>query len=146
MKQTILVTMILFSGLAFADAKSDLAKVDADYQTCLNSPDGMSNSGMKGCTATAYDGADQILNKVYGNIVKGLKVVTGDKYSDHQSVETLSRLVTAQRAWITFRNADSELAGVDMLGGTGESLEIVSSLYDMTRTRAQALADLLGSY
>lgn len=146
MKNTILVAMMLFSGLAFADVKLDLANIDADYNECLRSPEGQSNSGMKMCTAVACDDADKVLNKVYQSIVGELKKRTGEKYSDQSNAETFNRLVSAQRAWITFRNTNSDLYGTTMLGGTGESLEIASQAYHMTRKRAQELADLLGSY
>jgi uncharacterized protein YecT (DUF1311 family) len=146
MRHLMLTSIVLFSGFAFADSKSDLAKVETDYNACLNSPEGQSNMGMKMCTGSAYDGADKILNEVYQKIVKAFSQKTGDKDSDDLSSESLRRLVASERAWITFRDTNSSLAGMDMYRGTGESLEIVSKAYDMTKARVNELVDMLGSY
>jgi len=145
MKHTLLTILMLTSTIAFADTKADLQKIDDDMKVCLNNPDNQSNSGMKYCVGQAFDAADAKLNQVYKSIVANLKTKTNDDYTDKLNKESLNRLVASERAWVTFRDTNSDLYGVTMLGGTGESLEIVSEVYTMTAARIQELSDLLGN-
>jgi uncharacterized protein YecT (DUF1311 family) len=49
--------------------------------------------------------------------------------------EILSRLVASERAWIPFRDAESNFKAADMLGGTAESAVYSSCLTEMTKQR-----------
>lgn len=144
MKHVILATLMLASTMAFANTQSDLAKIDADMKACLESPDGQSTVGMKICLNDAYEKADEILNRVYKQVVADLKKKSGDQDIDKINVETLRRLVASQRAWIQYRDTNSDLHGYTMMGGTGEGLEIASQAYDMVKERTQELSLLFG--
>ncbi len=147
MKITALILGLAFvttSIPAFASVKSDLRKVTADTQKCLDNPENYSTAGMNMCLGEGYGAADKVLNQVYSGIVEGLKKPTGDADGDKSNAEILGRLVQAQRAWIKFRDEESNLQGIEMLGGTGETQIVLGSLYSMTKTRALQLDKLLG--
>lgn len=143
MKFLVLMLLTMGPAMAFASAQSDFDKLDADMKTCMDANE--STVGMKECMGTASDGADQILNAVYGKIETGLKKVTGDADTDKMNAEILKRLIDSERAWVNYRRAESLLQGTSDLGGTAESLDIVGSVYDMTKARAIELDKLLGS-
>lgn len=138
------IALATASSAAFASVKSDLRKVTDDTQKCLDNPDNYSTVGMNECIGQGYGAADKILNAVYTDIVTELKKPSGDADSDKSNAEILSRLVSAQRAWIKFRDEESSLQGIEMLGGTGENQIVLGSLYSMTKTRALQLNKLLG--
>lgn len=137
----VLIALALVSAPAFANSKNDLARVARSYQACLDKAD--SNYAMKECTGNAYALADKILQRSYDGIVAGLKKRTGEEWQDRNNVETLNRLVASERAWITFRDAECDLQGTSMLGGTGESLVVMGCLYDETVKRVNAIEKLL---
>ena len=60
------------------------------------------------------------------------------------SAEILKRLVTAERAWIGFRDTSCNLESTSMLGGTGESNVYGDCLYRMTRQRVLDLKKVQG--
>jgi uncharacterized protein YecT (DUF1311 family) len=145
MKHLITLIIALAPTLSFATVKDDLAKIDADLHKCLNAPDGQSTVGMNFCMEQGEQAADVELNIVYKGIVAGLQKKTGDQYQDSANSETLKRLIASERAWVTFRDANSTLNGVTMLGGTGETSVILGTQYDMTTKRVTEINDLLGS-
>lgn len=139
MKSALMLMLALAPVMANADTRSDIAAVDSKYDRCMQSEDGQSNAGMKGCTFDAYEAVDKILNRDYKTYVKQLSG------KDADSKESLKRLVASQRAWIAFRDANSSLAGIENLNGSGESLSVAMKLLDMVKARTIELADLLGS-
>lgn len=122
--------LLLAAGTAFAAE---------DMQTCLDNA--KSNMEMKECAGKGYDAADKRLNQVYQEIRAKL-----NKAKDPDSKEILKRLTASQRAWVAFRDADCDLAGVSMLGGTGESLEITGCLAGTTQERVKFLEEFKANY
>jgi len=116
----------------FAHADADLDKVRADEKTCLDQ--NMSEVGMKMCEGQTYEAADKILNATYQKIVVPLQ-----KSSDAGDRETLKRLVTAEKAWITFRDAECSYEGTPDLGGSNEGLDILGCEVDTTIARIKSL-------
>lgn len=139
MKTLVIAFFALAPALAFGAIKDDFQKVDKDLQTCLDNPENGSTYGMNTCLDQAYQAGDKILNRWYRETVKGLKVKTGDNYTDESNHEIYVRLVNSQRAWVKFRDTNSTLAGIDNLGGSAESQSVIYSLYDMTKKRALEL-------
>lgn len=139
MKSVLLLALALSPALAFADATSDLAKIDKSLQSCIAKDD--SNMGMKMCTGEAFEAVDKLLNRNYKNTLLELKKDSGDKYTNESNAEILKRVVAAQKAWAPFKEAQCTLEGVTMLGGSGESLQITSCLYEMTVARVKVLAE-----
>ncbi len=121
---------------AMADAKSELAKIDAAQTKCVKADE--SNNGMKQCAWAAYDAADKLLNKMYQDLSKGWIGV-----DEPDATERRKRLVNAQRTWVAFRDAECSLQATEMLGGSGEGLLQGGCLYTITAERAKQLETLL---
>jgi uncharacterized protein YecT (DUF1311 family) len=138
----LIIALALCSTSAIASVSSDLAAIDAHYKTCMaKDPD---NVGLKECTHTAYSEADKVLTKTYRSIQAALKATQpGDSEADDKK-EEFKRLLASERAWISYRDAECDLRGVEMLGGSGEGLVIGSCLYSLTAQRVKDLDDLFG--
>lgn len=148
MKRSLLIALSFLPMFAMAEVlgdsakleetKRELSQIESNLDKCLQSDEGMSNMGMKMCVGDAHSAADKVLNQVYQSVTAGLK-----KENSEESQEILRRLVAAQRAWIVYRDANSNLHGISMLNGSGEGLEIVGQLYHMTKERTLELSKLL---
>jgi uncharacterized protein YecT (DUF1311 family) len=138
----LIIALTLSSTSAIANVSSDLAAIDARYKACQASD--TSNVGLKECTNTAYSEADKVLTKTYRSIQAGLKTTQpGDSEADDKK-EEFKRLLVSERAWITYRDAECDLQGIEMLGGSGEGLVIGTCLYSLTAQRVKDLDDLFG--
>ena len=125
----VLVVTSLHPAASFAASTNELQAIDKALEACIETDN--SNSGMKICTREALNDADALLNAVYQKVNGTLAA------SDEQ--ETITRLKTAQRAWIVFRDAQCQLSGAQMLGGTGEQLVVLGCHYKMTTDRINEL-------
>jgi uncharacterized protein YecT (DUF1311 family) len=91
------------SGALAQPSQQDIQKrYTPAYGVCMSSPSGQSTSGMLDCIGAQTKVQDKALNVAYA---KALRDLTPDERR---------RLQDAQRAWITFRDADC-LARVDPL-------------------------------
>jgi uncharacterized protein YecT (DUF1311 family) len=146
MKNLIALPLLFVASVAFAnvDVKSEIAQIEKRMDTCLSAEDGQSNYGMKACAGAAGDEFDALLNKQYKDIVKTLKAHVNDQYTGDYNKAALSRLVTSERAWVTFRDADTSLEGMSSFGGTQEGLDEISAFNNLTKARILQLNDLLG--
>jgi uncharacterized protein YecT (DUF1311 family) len=138
----LIIALALCSTSAIASVSSDLAAIDAHYKACMAKDS--DNVGLKECTHTAYSEADKVLTKTYRSIQAALKATQpGDSEADDKK-EEFKRLLASERAWITYRDAECDLQGVEMLGGSGEGLVIGTCLYSLTAQRVKDLDDLFG--
>ncbi len=112
-----------------AASTHELQAIDKALEACIES-DG-SNAGMKICTDKALKNADALLNVVYQKF--------SGELSSEDGQETLTRLKTAQLAWIPFRDAQCQLAAAEMLSGTGEGLIALGCHHKMTVDRIKEL-------
>ncbi|MBC7419802.1 MAG: DUF1311 domain-containing protein [Bdellovibrio sp.] len=117
--------------------KDAITQIEEAYNTCAG--DAQSTADSNNCSSIAYTNADKELNRVY-NLIRTPLV----KDTDVENKEILRRLVTAQKAWITFRDADCELAGTAMLNGSGEGVIIGGCLVAKTIERVKHLQGFLG--
>jgi uncharacterized protein YecT (DUF1311 family) len=108
-----------------------LNEIDDTYVDCNASASATVTS--KQCGFDAYEAADTVLNQTYSAITS--------RYAgaDPDTVEILSRLKKAQRAWLPFRDAQCELEASDSLGGTNEGVIFNSCLYQQTVARVKTL-------
>ena len=137
MKSLFLTLSLLAPMLAHAETPTEqVQKVEAVRKTCLDNA--QSNMDMKICEFSAYQEADKILNAQYKAAVDTLS-----KATDADSKETLRRLVASERAWIAYRDTDCDFNGVEMLGGSGESLVIGGCLADAEAARVLELDQVL---
>lgn len=137
MKIAVIGLLSLMSGLAHAGVKEQVATIEKSLDACLADKDNYSTAGMIQCSSDAFELVDAILNKVYRE-----KTVELREGNDPDSTEILRRLVAAQRAWITYRDANVELMGTSMLGGSGEGVVRVGTMFKMTKERVLELDDL----
>lgn len=141
----------MLPSLSFAqnqvDKKSEvsakIAAVDAAESACLDNPDNQNTIAMKECSGAAFDGYDKILNDEYKIIVNNLKKPTNDQYQKADNAEILKRLVTSQRAWVKFRDSNSDFTSTQMLGGTGEGLIYIGQMNSMTKARILEIIDTI---
>jgi uncharacterized protein YecT (DUF1311 family) len=84
------------------------------------------------CGDIDFKNADAELNKVYGQLMKVL-----DK-------EGQTKLKTAQRAWLTFRDANADFNADYARGGTLAPILAISTRTEMTGLRADELKKVLG--
>ncbi len=137
MKQ-LLFSLLILGVMNSASAATPIDTIDADYSKCMDSAE--STVGYNNCISSAYKAADAELNKVY----KAIK----SQYStqkDADSKEIVKRLVASERAWIKFRDANCELAGIQMLGGTGEGPMVGGCLVSTTIDRVHELQSIFSS-
>ena len=92
------------------------------------------------CAGKDYEKADKQLNAEYQKLRKLL--TERDKTADADGKGATDALVTAQRAWVAFRDANCALAGFQARGGSMEPMLISSCLADMSGKRAAELRQL----
>ena len=85
------------------------------------------------CAARGYRDADAQLNSTYGAIMARL-----EKGSD-----AATKLTSAQRAWILFRDAECQFVSTHVDGGSAQPMVIDMCLEAQTRARTQALLQYL---
>jgi uncharacterized protein YecT (DUF1311 family) len=86
---------------------------------------------MNECAIKEYKAADAELNRVYKEVIAALRP------------EMQEKLRAAQRAWITYRDANCDCAAFEYTGGSIYPLMYYSCLRDMTITRTQKIRQLL---
>jgi uncharacterized protein YecT (DUF1311 family) len=93
------------------------------------------------CAEQDWTAADAELNRVYKEVMAAMKAMDQSLPPELQGAATTLR--DAQRAWITFRDANCNLAGYPMRGGSAEPLLIYGCLRQMTLDRTRQLQDLV---
>ena len=115
------IVMAAFMATACAPAQAqppaDFSALDAKLNTCLARHG--DTPGVGNCYSVAETAADRRLNDVYAGLVNALKHPAG-MVDMRDDPEILRRLVAAERAWITFRDAECSYHSTYMLRGTGE--------------------------
>lgn len=112
--KALLLTLLVFSSVsAFAKDCNEEMSTNAIYQ----------------CEANRLTTEDVRLNDNYKKLMSKLDKV-GQK-----------KLLTAQRAWIAFKDADCKYNADEMRDGSFEKVLLISCLASMTKERADALQD-----
>ncbi|WGD31500.1 lysozyme inhibitor LprI family protein [Ancylobacter sp. WKF20] len=89
--------------------------------------------GLDECAGAAYKKADAELNQIYGRIVARLA----------KDASTKAKLVTAQKAWITFRDTECAFRASAVEGGSMYPMAMALCLADATKQRVAELRPLL---
>lgn len=107
----------------------------------------MSTYEMNLCADRDYQAADKQLNVVYKDILRELAKDSNSKDSSvrDDAQERLKRLVASQRAWVTYRETNSQLQGIEALGGTAETVSVIGSATQLTNERVKELKELFGT-
>lgn len=112
--------VLLISGAGFPSAQA---------QDCADS----TQMGLDECTGIAFKKADARLNQLYRQITARLT----------EDVTTKARLVAAQRAWISFRDAECAFRAAGVEGGSIYPMTVTMCRTDLTDQRVTALEPLL---
>ncbi|MBS9722608.1 lysozyme inhibitor LprI family protein [Tianweitania sp. BSSL-BM11] len=102
----------------------------ANAQNCK---DAQTQADMTECAGKAYEEADTKLNETYEKVTSRL--------TDLPEIKT--SLTNAQRAWISFRDAECAFSNAQAGGGTLHGTLINQCLTDMTNQRIEALEGYL---
>lgn len=115
---------------------------DLDAPDCANATDTQTTTI---CAANELDEVDKELNAVYKKALAAQaeedKLRADNNMSDAEAVKSLK---TAERAWITYRDANCDAINAANLGGTGYAAFIVDCQTEMTRNRIKELKDMIG--
>lgn len=124
--------IVLACGTARAQSPTDFTAIDAKLKAC--SGRNPSNDGVSNCTVMAIAAADRRLNDIYTAALHKL-----DQPGPGHEAEIPKRLIAAERAWITFRDAECNYKSTIALGGTGQGYAYVACRYELTKARVRAL-------
>ena len=118
--------MLLAAGAAHAeDVDCDNAETQSD---------------MTSCAQARYDDADKALNAQYKKTRAAMVALDDDLDGDMKGAE--QALLKAQRAWISYRDAQCENYGFQARGGTMEPMLVAGCLADLTDLRTKELKEL----
>jgi uncharacterized protein YecT (DUF1311 family) len=121
------VVVMLTAGAAGAQEQEE--KLDCESPTQTRT--------MMLCEQARADKADKALNAQY----KKTRAVMGSRDSDLKAAMKGAEqaLVTAQRAWIAYRDAECEAEGFQARGGTMEPMLVAGCIANVTDTRTKQL-------
>lgn len=114
-----------------------------DMPDCI---DPQSQMEMTYCAGVDYEKADAELNAIWPDIVAAAKSndeYVGDMARDRGVPTMVEALRSAQRAWITFRDAQCEFEAYEAFGGTAQPMIGSMCLARLTRERIEVLARIL---
>lgn len=94
------------------------------------------------CAGIEYEDADGELNAIWPEVIaeaKAWDADLGDYLKGSGIPSTVDALRAAQRAWITYRDAQCELESYEVLGGTAQPMVGSLCLARITRERTEML-------
>lgn len=112
------------------DSNAERDCIGAVMRPCMETEEGMTTYGMVGCTARELALWDARLNERYGAFMEWY---AGD---EDYNVRQRDRMRTAQRIWITQRDADCEVEAGRYDGGSLARVVRIGCLNDLTALRA----------
>jgi uncharacterized protein YecT (DUF1311 family) len=116
-KRLLVIALLAFPSQAFAELCDD-------PQT---------QSDMNYCAKYHFDKADGALNDVYGRLKQGYAKYAAPK----------AALIAAQRAWVSFRDAECKQDEVAVDGGSAAAMIVLDCKTRITDARTQQLQDRL---
>lgn len=136
----LLLFVLAFPLFSSAGLDSDVKKVEGDLRACISVAE--STMAIKICQNEGIVQLEKMMADLYNKTVQGLKTPAADPQDNQFRLETLRRLEASQRAWLVFRDANAELAGIWSLGGTQEAVEKLDARFEMTKIRLLELDKL----
>lgn len=138
MKKSILLLFALLTMpfLIFADSETDF-----DVSKCYDAA--QTNDALKACSNEDYALADNKLNLIYTKLIEQIKSnINPDAINQSDAaLETLNRLISSEKAWATYRDAQCNFEGTVMIGGQGEAVVVTGCLSRLTKERARILEE-----
>lgn len=101
---------------------------------------------MTSCAGLDYEQADRELNRLWPEILavaKSRDEYVGELATSMDVPTTVEALRAAQRAWITFRDAQCEYEAYEVFGGTAQPMVGSLCLARLTRERTELLSRAL---
>jgi uncharacterized protein YecT (DUF1311 family) len=126
--RALLAAALVLAGTASAPARAAEPQRSAQFERCYNDPDSTTLS-LRACIGAEYKRQDARLNGAYAEAMRSLNPAAQAK------------LRTAQRAWITFRDADCQ-AVLAANGGTMAPVLADLCYLDRTTQRADELEEV----
>ncbi len=117
-----------------------LAPCPALAQT-LDCANAITQSDLNICAEQDWQDADADLNSTYQQVMAEMQAMDETLPPELQGAEDALR--TAQRAWISYRDANCTAAGFPMRGGSAEPLLVYGCLRQMTLNRTDELWSLI---
>ena len=127
--------MTTTSALAAPKPSLLLSDIDTRLQACETSH--TDADGSAECELAAFVSADRLLNADYTDITAALRH-PGKDHAPYEP-EIIRRLVAAERAWITFRDAECAYESTVALNAPLEGYENQACRYTLTKARVEAL-------
>lgn len=132
-RSTLAATFLMMSIPALAQDEPQVDCNNAQTQVELNY-----------CAHVDWEAADAELNATYKEVRKAL--AERDKDWTLGGPKGTERLLDAQRAWITFRDAHCEVDSYSARGGSMQSMLYSGCLATLTRQRTKQLQELVSEY
>ena len=123
-----LISLLLMPGAALAQ-EEDQPELDCD--------NAVSQTEMTGCAERDFNEADAALNAQYRKTRAAMRRSDAEYDKDQQGAE--AALVTAQRAWIQYRDGHCDAYGFQAHLGSLEPMLIYACSAELTRARTKEL-------
>lgn len=120
-------TILITNNTLKAQFYSDTTTIDISLNDCLATGENQTTYGMIQCIDTAYIAWDVELNKYYKLLMSVL------------TEEEKEKLKTAQKAWITMRDADISFIGLYSENLEGSMYRVSANYHTMEIVRLRAL-------
>lgn len=130
-----MIRVSLFACLLAVRIASPALAQDIDCETA------MAQQELNACAEQDWEAADADLNDAYKRAMAEMKDMDANMPEDLQGAADALR--DAQRAWITYRDANCLHAGFPMRGGSAEPLLVYGCMAQMTEDRTAELLDWL---
>ena len=131
--------VIAFAALLFGSISAGFPSV-SQAQEAVNCDEPTTQFDMTECAGQDYEAADAELNVQYKATRKVL--AERDKDITDGSASAAESLLTAQRAWIAYRDAQCETEGLQAQGGTMQPMLVSACLANLTTKRTEELKQL----
>lgn len=123
--------------MEFIGAAVMLFAAGAAHAEDVDCENAQTQTDMTSCAQARYDEADKALNAQYKQTRAAMVAIDKDLDGDMKGAE--QALLKAQRAWITYRDAQCENSGFQARGGTMEPMLVAGCLADLTDLRTKEL-------
>jgi uncharacterized protein YecT (DUF1311 family) len=136
--KTILSTLMLCGCVLLIDGPSSAQEDRVDCSKAV------SQAEINECAQADYQAADKALNEQWP---KTKKVLTEwDAELEPHNKGAVEDLMSAQRAWITYRDAHCNAVGYSVWGGSLYQAVVLGCLADVTRARTAQLMAIIEPY
>ncbi|OUL37574.1 hypothetical protein BV372_01005 [Nostoc sp. T09] len=125
------LSSLSISTVAIANTKPEISEIDLAQK--LNCNNAQTQLEINRCAQLSYQNADKKLNQAYQQLVPTL------------SISRKQKLITAQQAWIKFRDTSCEYERSQYEGGSIAPAIYLGCLEQTTQQRTQQLEEYLHS-